>query len=46
LPLTKFEGKASDNLEFDVGCKVGVFFFTVEWMLEMMEETKTNILSK
>jgi hypothetical protein len=44
--LTKDDSEASDNLEYDVTCKIGTFFMTMEWMLEIMEETKQSLLSK
>jgi hypothetical protein len=38
--------EVGDNLEYDVYCKIGTFFFTVEWMLEVMEDVKTTLLSQ
>jgi hypothetical protein len=34
------------NLEYDMNCKIGVFFYTVEWMVELMESIDQSVLSQ
>jgi hypothetical protein len=35
-----------ENLEYDMHCKISVFYFTTEWISELIEELDTSLLSQ